>query len=125
MTETNPEQTVADFERVFEDAKVARNKANLDFDKAKARYRMKLVARKKAGEKLTIPDIDAMEILAIDDVPEVKEAYLAAVKADSHYRDSKIKFEDAKRGYWDGREEKRHTTYRIDDRAGRRYLDED
>ena len=109
--DTNLEQTVADLERIFEEAKADRNGKDLAFKKASARYRMGLVARKKAGEKLTVQDMDAMEILAIDDVIEVRDAYLASVAADSHYRDAKVKFEEAKRNYWDQKDVDRRDIY--------------
>lgn len=105
--ESNQEQTLADIERAFEDASQARDLSETQFAKSKAKYRMGLVARRSAGEKLTVQDMEAMELIAIDDVPEVREAYLEFVASDSKYRDAKVKWEAAKRAYWDGKDVRR------------------
>lgn len=106
-SESNPEQTLADIEKAFEDSRQTRILAKNHFARAKARYRMTLVARRAAGERLTIPDMDALEELAIDDVPDVREAYLEYIASDSKYRDAKVRWEDAKRRYWDNKPERR------------------
>lgn len=107
MTESNPEQDLADIERAFEDSKQARILTKNSFEMAKARYHMTLVARRAAGEKLTIPDMEALEAMALDDVQEVKDAYLDFICADSKYRDTKVKHEAAVRDYWDKKESRK------------------
>ena len=107
MIETNPEQTLADIEAVFEDSKANRLILRNRWDAAKGKYHMTLVARREAGAKLTVADMEALEAMAIDDVPEVREAYLDFISADSAYRGAKVKWEAAKRGYWDQKDSRR------------------
>lgn len=104
MTESNPEQTLADIERAFEDSKANRLITKNAWEAVKGTYHMKLVARREAGETLTIADMKALEACAINDVEEVRTAYLNFIEADSKYRDAKVKWEAAKRSYWDGKE---------------------
>ena len=99
----NPEQTLADIESAFENSKAERLKARHVWEAAKGRHHMELVARREAGEKWTIADMKAMEAAAIDTVGYVKEAYLSFIHADSEYRAAKVKWEAAKREYWDSK----------------------
>jgi hypothetical protein len=102
-SEANPEQTLADIEKIFEDSKAARLFARYAFEAAKGHLHMQLVAKREAGAILTVSDIKALEACAINDVPEVREAYLEFVAADSKYRASKVTYEAAVREYWDSR----------------------
>ena len=61
MTETNPEQTLAEIESEFEDAKQTRLLTRNRWEAAKGKFHMTLVARRTAGEKLTIADMEALE----------------------------------------------------------------
>ncbi len=97
------EQTLADIESAFENSKAERLKARHVWEAAKGRHHMELVARREAGEKWTIADMKAMESAAIDTVDYVKAAYLGFITADSEYRAAKVKWEAAKRGYWDSK----------------------
>lgn len=99
--ESNPEQSLADIEKVFEDSKAWRLMAKNQWNAAKGKYHMECMARREAGETLTVSDIKALEACAINDVPDVKEAYLEFIKADAKYRDAKVKKENAVRDYWD------------------------
>lgn len=101
MTETNKEQTLADIENVFENAKAERMKAKHRWEANKGRYHMELVARREAGETLTVSDIKALEAVAIDEIPYVKAAYLAFINSDSDYRAAKVAKDAAVRDYWD------------------------
>ena len=103
MASDDQGQTLADIEAAFEESKANRLLTRHAWDAAKGSYHMKLVARRESGETLTVSDIKAMEACAINDVPEVREAYLAFVEADSKYRSSKVTYEAAVRNYWDGR----------------------
>src|SRR5688572_9818670 len=100
-------QVIANVEADFENSKAARLIARHKWEAAKGKLHMSLVARREAGETLTIADMEAIEAAAIDNVPEVKDAYLAFIEADSKYRDAKVKWEAAKRAYWDGKEVRR------------------
>ena len=102
-SETNVEQSLADIEAAFENSKALRLQAKTRWEAAKGRYHMELVARREAGRTLTVPDMRALEAVAIDDVDYVKDAYLNFVQADSNYRAAKVKYEHHVRLYWDGR----------------------
>lgn len=99
--ETNSEQTLADIEMEFEESKANRMIAKHRWDSAKGKFHSELVARREAGEKLTIADMKALKDSAIDNVPDVRETYLMFVAADSAYRAAKVKFDAATRTYWD------------------------
>jgi hypothetical protein len=101
MTESNPEQTLADIEAAFEDSKQNRLISKNAWEAAKGKYHMILIARREAGEKLTVADMRALEATAINDVEEVRTGYLDFIEADSKYRAAKEKWEAAKRDYWD------------------------
>jgi hypothetical protein len=107
VTETNPEQDLSEIENAFEESKQNRLITKNVWDAAKGKFHMTLIARREAGEKLTIPDMEALEACAINDVPEVREAYLDFIEAGSKYRSAKVKWEAAKRAYWDGKDLKR------------------
>lgn len=99
MTDTG--QDIAYAESKFENAKAARLIAKHRWDAAKGRLHMELVARREAGENLTVSDIKAIEAVSIDNVDYVKSAYLAFINADSDYRAAKISFDACTRNYWD------------------------
>lgn len=90
-----------EIETAFEDSKAERMKKKLQWEAAKGRFHMGLVAEREAGRVLTIADMKALEATAIDDVPYVRGTYLTFIEADSAYRAAKVKWEDAKRSYWD------------------------
>lgn len=99
--ESNKEQTLADIESAFEDSKANRMAAKFAWEAAKGKLHMELVARREAGEKLTISDMKAIEAKAINDVEDVRTSYLDFIESDSKYRSAKVKWEAAKRDYWD------------------------
>ena len=99
-----PAQDLADSEKIFEESKRARMLAKHKWEAAKGRYHNSLTVRREAGKKLTIADIRALEAVAIEDVDFVRDAYVAFIAADSHYRASKVNYETDKRAYWDGKE---------------------
>ena len=101
--ESNPEQDLVFIEAAFENSKAARLMAKHRWDSAKGKLHMTLVARREAGEKLTIEDMKAIKDSAIDNDPDVRETYLMFISADSEYRAAKVKFDDAVRRYWEGR----------------------
>jgi hypothetical protein len=101
--ESNQEQTLADIEKVFEDSKASRFQTRNAWKSAKGRFHSTLVARREAGHNLTIADMKAMEDAAIDNVDYVREAYLEFIESDSKFRQAKVRFEDAKRKYWDSK----------------------
>lgn len=96
-------QDIADAESKFENAKAARLIAKHRWDAAKGRLHMELVARREAGETLTVSDIRAIEAVAIDNVDYVKSSYLAFINADSDYRAAKVAFDACTRRYWDSK----------------------
>lgn len=96
-------QAIADAESKFENAKAARLIAKHKWDAARGRLHMELVARREAGENLTVSDIKAIEAVSIDNVDYVKAAYLDFIKADSDYRAFKVEFDAATRHYWDNK----------------------
>lgn len=106
-SESNQEQTLADIEAAFEDSKANRLITRHAWDAQKGLLHMKLVARREAGENLTIADMEAIQDAAINNVPEVREAYLEFIEADAKYRAAKVKYEAAKRGYWDQKDSRR------------------
>lgn len=101
--ESNPEQTLAEIEAVFEDSKATRFITRHKLDAAKGRLHMELVAKREAGTNLTIADMEAIEAAAIDNVDEVRTAWLDFIEADSKYRGAKVRYEAAKRAYWDSK----------------------
>lgn len=101
--ESNQEQTLVEIEQAFENWKSQRMQAKFRWEAAKGKYHMELVARRESGEKMTIADMKSLESCAIDDIEDVKDAYLWFIKIDGEYRNSKVKYEDAKRRYWDGK----------------------
>ena len=101
MTETNKEQTLADIEKAFEDSKAARLISKHRWEANKGKYHCQLVARREAGETMTVGDMRALEAVAIDDIPFVRSAYLAFIDADSAYRSAKVAKDAAVRAYWD------------------------
>lgn len=105
--ESNQEQTLADIEKVFEDSKAARFINKNQWEATKGRLHMTLVSRREAGANLTIADMKAIEASAINDNEDVRDAYLSFIQADSKYRDAKVKWESAKRGYWDQKDSRR------------------
>jgi hypothetical protein len=104
VTDSNPEQALSDIENAFEESKANRLITKNVWDAAKGRFHMTLIARRESGEKLTIADMEAMEACAINDVDDVRAAYLDFIEADSKYRSAKVKWESAKRKYWDGKD---------------------
>ena len=99
----NPDQSLADAQNALKEATLARNEAEHRFMAAKAACRMRLVARRSAGEKLTEKDMDALIELAIDSEPDVREAYLNHVQAESVYLDAKTKAYLMDKMWWEGR----------------------
>lgn len=99
----NQEQTLVEIEAAFEESKAQRLRSRHILEAARGRYHMELVARREAGEKWTIADIKAMEASSIDSIDYVKQAYLGFIEADSSYRSAKVKWEAAKRDYWDNK----------------------
>lgn len=97
------DQKLVDIEAAFETAKAERLKAKTQFEAAKGLFHMKLMARRSAGENLTIADMQAMEAASVNTDETVKERYLLFIEADSNYRAAKVKWEEAKRVYWEGR----------------------
>lgn len=107
MTADDQGQYLADLEAAFEDSKATRLITKNQWDAAKGKLHMSLIARREAGEKLTIADMEALEAVAINDNDEVREAYLNFIEADSKYRAAKVKFQAAVREYWDSKGERR------------------
>lgn len=101
--ETNEDPDLVSIEAKFENAKADRLIAKHRWDSAKGKLHMTLVARREAGEKLTIEDMKAIKDSAIDNDPDVRETYLMFISADSEYRAAKVKFDDATRRYWDSK----------------------
>lgn len=101
--ETNPEQCLVSVEDTFESAKAARLIAKHRWESAKGKLHMELMARREAGETLTIEDMKAIKAAAIDNVPDVRSAYLAFIAADSDYRGAKVAYEASVRQYWDNK----------------------
>lgn len=99
----SPDQSLADVQNALKEATLSRAEADHKFVAAKAAYRMRLVARRAAGEKLTEKDIDAMIELSIDNDPDVREAYLAHVSAESIYLDAKAKAYLMDKLWWETR----------------------
>jgi hypothetical protein len=87
----------------FETAKAERMKARFQFEAAKGKLHMELMARRVAGEELTSSDMKAILADAINSDPTIKDFYLAFIKADSDYRAAKVMYEKEKRAYWDGK----------------------
>lgn len=92
---------MADIEAAFEASKAERLKARYQFESAKGNLHMQLMARRTAGEVLTIADMKAILAAAIDNNELVKSCYLRFVETDAAYRAAKVRWEDAKRQYWD------------------------
>ncbi len=99
----NMEQSLSDIEKSFEESKAMRLMAKHRWDAAKGVYHMRLVAEREAGRKLTMADIKALKDSSIDTDPDVKEAYLSFISADSNYRAAKTEFDNAVRSYWDSK----------------------
>jgi ABC-type sugar transport system ATPase subunit len=66
-----------------------------------------LMARRADGERLTVQDMDALIMIALDDVDYVKDAYMDFVAADTACGRAKVNYEAGKRAYWDGKPERR------------------
>jgi len=73
---------------------------------ARGRYHLELIARRKAGEQLTIADMKAMEDCAIEDIPDVKAAYLNLMEKEAEADIKSIRWGSAEREYWDSRKSK-------------------
>lgn len=104
MTETNREQTLADIEQVYEDAKTALRVAKDRLEANRGHYHTQLVARREAGENLTVSDIRALEKTAIDDIPSVRSAYLDFIDKQTAFGISRVTKDSATRSYWDNKE---------------------
>ena len=100
----NSEQDLVNIESAFETAKAERFKAKTQFDAAKGNFHMRLMARRSAGENLTISDMEAMKNDAINTDELLKTVYLRFIEVDGVYRMAKVKWDSAKREYWDSRE---------------------
>jgi hypothetical protein len=100
MEMENPEQSLADIEKEFEEAKGARHNAVTMLNAARGKKHMELMAKREAGQNLTQSDIKAMIDASIDTEEFMRERYMEFVKADSHYRHCKVKFDEAVRDYW-------------------------
>jgi len=85
----------------LEDAKRIYRQAKTELAAARGKFHSQLVARRTAGETLTIADMRALEDAAIDDVPEIKTAYLRYVLADTARGQKIVAWESAYRRYWD------------------------
>ncbi len=96
-------QEIADAQTRFENSKASRLIAKHRWEANKGRYHCELVARREAGETMTVADMKALEALAIDNIEYVKAAYLAFINADSDYRVAKVDYEKATRNYWDSK----------------------
>lgn len=94
-------QALSDAEKAYLEAKDARFEARRKWDAAKGRYHLTLIAEREAGRKLTIADMKALGKVAIDEVPYVREAYLAFVAAKNDENIKQGRFNDANRYYWD------------------------
>lgn len=101
------EQTLADLESAFLKAKADRFTARRKWEAAKGKYHLELIARREAGEKLTIADMKAMQDVAIDEVQYVKDAYLEFVSVTTRAIQAEVKFNEATREYWDNKEEEK------------------
>lgn len=99
--ESDTGQSMVNVEKAFEDSKANRLTSRHKWEAAKGRYHMELIARREAGENITVTDMKAMEATAIDSIDYVKEAYLNFIQADAAYRSAKVSWENAKRNYWD------------------------
>ena len=99
----NPEQSLADIQNALNDARKERETATRAFEKAKASYWMKLVARRGAGEKLTNRDMEALLEIAISEDDCVSTFYLKWVEAESNYYDKKSTCDIAEKNYWDSK----------------------
>lgn len=100
---SNPEQSLADIEMAYEKAFAKAKDAGTRLKAARGRYHIELLARREAGEKLTVADIKAYEAVAIDDVDYVKEAYINYTRAHSELLTAKVAKEQGIRDYWDNR----------------------
>lgn len=99
----NPDQSLADAQNALKEATLSRDDAEHRFLAAKAACRMRLVARRAAGEKLTEKDMDALIELAIDNEDDVRNSYLSHVQAESAYLDAKAKAYLMDKTWWEGR----------------------
>lgn len=97
------DESLTKTETIFEEAKASRLAAKHRWEAAQGRLHVELVARREAGEKLTVADMRAIKAVAIDDVDYVKDAYLAFIAADSAYRAARVAYDAATRLYWEGR----------------------
>ena len=97
------EQTLADIETAYEKAFAKAKDAGTRLKAARGRYHIELLARREAGEKLTVADIKAYEAVAIDDVDYVRDAYLNYTKAHSELLTAKVAKDQAVRDYWDSK----------------------
>lgn len=103
----NREQTLADIEQAYETAKTQWRISKDRLEANKAHYHMQLVARRESGETLRVSDIRAMEKAAIDDVPEIRAAYLDLNDKTIALGKSKVARDQATRDYWDNKEIRR------------------
>ena len=101
--EYNTEKLYFDIETDFENAKARRRESFVSYETAKAKFWVILIARRNAGENMTSPDMKALVQAAHDDEGEIQKTYLAFVHDDHLYRSSKVKYEEAKRQYWDNK----------------------
>lgn len=101
-------QSLVDVESAFEDSRAVRMRSKHKLDASKGRYHMELVARREAGVTMTATDMKAMEDASIDSIDYVRDAYMAFIAADSSYRAAKVKWENAKRNYWDQKSQFSH-----------------
>lgn len=97
------EQTLADIETAYEKAFAKAKDAGTRLKAARGRYHIELLARREAGEKLTVADIKAYEAVAIDDVDYVRDAYLNYTRAHSELLTAKVAKDQGIRDYWEGR----------------------
>lgn len=103
----NAEQDLADIESAYETSKHERSRLKTAFEIAKAKYHGELVARRENGETLTVGDMRALEMVALDDNESIRSAYLSFMKSDTIYRQAKVRWEAAKRDYWDRKDDQK------------------
>ncbi len=96
-------QTLADAENAVGAARVEVRKTKDRLKAEKGRYHTRLIARRESGETLTVGDMKALEATAIDDVPEIKAAYLAHIAAMTDYEIKNAKCQELTRIYWDNK----------------------
>lgn len=99
----NPDQSLADAQDALTKATKALEDEEHAFAAVKARYRMKICAGESVSKKLREKDIDAMIEIAIDDDPEVREAYLSYRRVHNAYLDAKGKHYNLDKLWWETR----------------------